>query len=86
MFTLSSFYQHALFSVFSQQNNGPYWLVDERGNPTTVTDQQYVELLVRKKWPGLQNWRNLRQVWFLQDGALAHAFCLDLSWIFRGEK
>jgi transposase len=51
---------------------GPYFFEDERGNATTVTSQRYVDMLNTFVAEQLQNFPDLHNPWFQQDGATAH--------------
>jgi hypothetical protein len=51
---------------------GPYFFEDERGNATTVTSERYVDILEIFVAEQLQNFSDLRNPWFQQDGATAH--------------
>ncbi len=60
---------------------GPFWFFDESGAPANVNQHRYLEMLNTQVWPCLQNRRNLRHVWFQQDGATCHTTDRVLSWL-----
>lgn len=60
---------------------GPYWFVDDRGNPTSVSQVTYLEMLENKLWPDIENRRDIRRVYFQQDGAPPHTGGRVLEWL-----
>jgi len=51
---------------------GPYFFEDERGNSMTVTSARYVAMLENFVAEKLENFPDLDNPWFQQDGATAH--------------
>ena len=51
---------------------GPFWFVDARDNPATLNQQTYLDMLQSKLWPIRLTRRDLRRLWFMQDGATCH--------------
>lgn len=67
---------------------GPYWFVDDAGRSISVTSEVYLKMLQEKMWPDLQTRRDLRRVWFMQDGAPVHTTPNVLNWLndrFHGQ-
>jgi hypothetical protein len=60
---------------------GPFWFLDDNGRSITVNQETYLQMLREKLWPVLENRRDLRRVWFQQDGAPAHASNSVLQWL-----
>ena len=51
---------------------GPFWFVDEQQRPITLNQFSYLNMLEHDLWPVLRERRNLRRIWFMQDGATCH--------------
>lgn len=51
---------------------GPYFFENEDGIATTVTSERYVEMLQSFVAPALDNFPQLHEAWFQQDGATSH--------------
>ena len=60
---------------------GPFWLIDQNGRCTNVNQDVYLELLQTKMWPNVANMRNLRHIWFMQDGATCHTTNKVINWL-----
>jgi hypothetical protein len=58
---------------------GPYFFEDERGNARTVTSGRYVDMLETFVAEQLQNFPDLHNPWFQQDGATAHTARASMS-------
>ena len=60
---------------------GPFWFVDARDNPVTLNQQTYLDMLQSKLWLILLTRRDLRRLWFMQDGATCHCTYRVLTWL-----
>ena len=60
---------------------GPFWFVDEQQRPITLNQFSYLNMLEHDLWPVLRERRNLRRIWFMQDGATCHCTGRVLSWL-----
>ena len=51
---------------------GPNWVLDMYGQPITLNSERYMQLLREKVWPQLDSRRDIRRIWWQQDGATSH--------------
>ena len=59
----------------------PFWFVDARDNPVTLNQETYLDMLKSKHWPILLTLRDLRRLWFMQEGATCHYTVRVLTWL-----
>ena len=60
---------------------GPFWFIDQNGRFTNVNQNVYLDMLQTKMWPNLSKRRNLRHIWFMQDGATCHTTKKVIDWL-----
>ena len=51
---------------------GPFWFRDENGRPITVNLVVYLNMLRNQVCPLVEHRRDIRRLWFQQDGATCH--------------
>ena len=51
---------------------GPFWFIAQNGQFTNVNQDADLDMLQTKRWPNLSKRRNLRHIWFMQNGGRCH--------------
>ena len=60
---------------------GPFWFLDNFGQPVNVNQENYLEMLREKVWPCLEEKNTTRHIWFQQDGAPSHTSNIVMDWL-----
>ena len=60
---------------------GAFSFLDQIGRLTNSHQDVYLDFLQTKMWPKLSKRRNLRHIWFMQDGVTCHTTKKVIDWL-----